>query len=220
MNVFKLTVYSIIVLISILAFADISSAGQVTIASYDFDEDHVDEIIRTDEDSGSTYIRIYKKIDQSYFYRPFQIFSIPGRLVQVPEIIDVNDDGLKDYFFATGTDMGVLYYDFVGEQFKRSNALDFDLSSGTSPEKKRTAGPAPQSSDESRKSLKQMSAEYTSAEESDYELQQLKSVFNEPSDGDKINKKSLPEEGGEQQHYTDKNQGSFSFSGGKGAGTI
>jgi len=103
-------------------------AGQVTMATYDFDSDYIDEIIRTDEKDGTTVIRIYKRIEDSFFYKPFQEFDVSGRLVQVPEIVDVNSDGLKDYFFATGSDMGIIYYDIPQEKFIRTNNFDFEVS--------------------------------------------------------------------------------------------
>jgi len=102
-------------------------AGQVTMASYDFDSDYIEEIIRTDEKEGMTVVRIYKRIEDSFFYKPFQSFDISGRLVQVPEIVDVNSDGMKDYFFATGSDMGVIYYDVPSKEFKRTNNFDFEI---------------------------------------------------------------------------------------------
>ena len=101
-------------------------AGQVTMASYDFDGDYIDEIIRTDEEKGSTVIKIYTRIDGSFFYKPLKEFTVRGRLVQIPEIADVNSDGIKDYYFATGVSMGVIYYDFAQRTFVRTNNFNFD----------------------------------------------------------------------------------------------
>ena len=109
-------------------FVPMLEAGQVTMAAYDFDADYIDEIIRTDEEGGETVIRIYKRIEDSFFYKPLQKFGVSGRLVQVPEIVDVNSDGSKDYFFATGSDMGIIYYDVVLEKFIRTNNFDFEIS--------------------------------------------------------------------------------------------
>ena len=47
---------------------------------------------------------------------------------KMPEIVDVNSDGSKDYFFATGSDMGIIYYDVVSEKFIRTNSFDFEIS--------------------------------------------------------------------------------------------
>lgn len=146
-------------------------AGQVTMASFDFDDDSYDEIIRTDEENGKTYIRVYKKLDNSYFYGPFQEFVVPGRLVQVPEIQDINKDGQMDYFFATGSDMGVLYFDIIQQRFQRTNQFDFnavDAARGSDAQ-------GSVSSEQSRLSDIQESLETT--KEADYELEQVKEIL-------------------------------------------
>lgn len=146
-------------------------AGQVTMASFDFDGDSYDEIIRTDEENGKTYIRVYKKLENSYFYGPFQEFVVSGRLVQVPEIQDINKDGQMDYFFATGSDMGVLYFDIIQERFQRTNQFDFnavDAARGSNP-----ANSVP--SERSRLSDLQENLKTTT--ETDYELEQVKEIL-------------------------------------------
>ena len=118
---------SLLLGVGLLLALNVEAAHQVTMASYDFDGDYVDEIIRTDESNGSTVIRIYKRIDDSFFYKPIQTFKVLGRLVQVPEIVDVNGDGSMDYFFAAGSDMGIIYYDIFREKFERTNDFGFKL---------------------------------------------------------------------------------------------
>jgi len=123
------TRYTKIILTSTIAFMLLFTAleaGQVTMSSFDFDDDGCDEIIRTDEKNAHTNIKIYKRIDNSFFYSPSQEFRAIGRLVQVPEIIDINKDGRMDYYFATGSDMGVIYYDQTQDQFIRTNEFDFN----------------------------------------------------------------------------------------------
>jgi len=126
MKMFKYIIFLFSSLIFFALFGASLHAAQVTMASYDFDGDYVDEIIRTDERNGATIIRIYKRIPDSFFCKPFQQFEVSGRLVQVPEIVDVNHDGMKDYFFATGSDMGILYYDILSDTFLRTNDFNFD----------------------------------------------------------------------------------------------
>jgi hypothetical protein len=162
----------------LLSFFFVSSAysiaGQVTIAAYDFDEDSFDEIIRTDEYEGLTNIRVYKRIEDSYFYAPFQQFKVSGRLVQVPEIMDVNKDGMKDYFFATGTDMGVLYFDVIKGKFNYTNDLNFNAVLDTSSSQSLTSVDSQDSSsvDSQRETIQD-------ASQSDFELKQLETIFEE-----------------------------------------
>ncbi|MBU1864009.1 MAG: hypothetical protein KKH94_10135 [Candidatus Omnitrophica bacterium] len=101
-------------------------AGQVTMAAYDFDGDYIDEIVRTDEQEAGTIIKIYKRIENSIFYKPLKTIEVPGKLVQVPEIADINGDGMKEYFYATGMDTGIIYYDVISETFLTTNDFNFD----------------------------------------------------------------------------------------------
>ena len=122
-----LAVVKICICVLVIVFSAIGlEAGQVTMATYDFDGDYVDEIVRTDENQQGTVIKIYKRMDNSFFYKPLTVFQVPGRLVQVPEIADINGDGSKDYVFTTGIDVGVIYYNVVSKTFVRTNAYDFD----------------------------------------------------------------------------------------------
>jgi hypothetical protein len=163
----------IIVIVGIFFFAHMlhAQAGQVTMAAFDFDDDSYDEIIRTDEQDGKTYIRIYKKLENSYFYAPFQDFAVPGRLVQVPEIHDVNKDGQMNYFFATGSDMGVLYFDIIQERFIKTNQLDFDafgVDSESSDLRRIETDPS---------GLGEIRENQRAVHDADYELEELQTIF-------------------------------------------
>jgi len=165
---------SILILVFLIIAVPSVNAGQVTMAAYDFDDDSYEEIIRTDEKEGVTFIRIYKRISGSYFYEPFQQFKLTGRLVQVPEILDVNKDGLNDYFFATGTDMGVLYYDIIKDTFVQTNSFDFDISGGEYSE----SGEVPDAVDVPSP-IVAMQKELDVARQTDFEMRELKSIFSE-----------------------------------------
>lgn len=117
----------IIIVFVIICSAPAAVAGQVSMASYDFDGDLYDEIIRTDEDNGTTFIRIYSRVENTYFYKPVQVFEAIGRLVQVPEIVDVNKDGTKEYFYATGADMGIIYYHPGLDSYEKTNDYNFTI---------------------------------------------------------------------------------------------
>lgn len=111
-----------------LALVSVSIAGQVTMASYDFDGDGIDELVRTDEDADlQTNIRFYSRMDDSFFYKPTAVFKVSGRIVQVPEIADVNKDGNLEFFFSTGSDMGVIYFEPLTGEFVRTNDFSFSL---------------------------------------------------------------------------------------------
>ena len=136
-------------LISILFFAlSYVDAGQVTIASFDFDGDYIDEVIRSDDHEGITTIKIYKRLKESYFLKPCEEFEVPGRLVQVPDFIDVNNDGMKDYFFATGSMRGVIYYNQIDKKFYRTSSFDFDA--GVPGEKEREVNEVRHEEDEEK----------------------------------------------------------------------
>jgi len=102
-----------------------SFAGQVTMAAYDFNGDGYDDIIRTDEDDEGTSIRVYARIEGSFFCKPVFVSVVPGRLMQVPEVIDVNKDGRKEYFFVTGEERGIIYYDYKDNEYKKTASFDF-----------------------------------------------------------------------------------------------
>ncbi len=118
--------YIFTILIFFFLFVQFLFAGQVSMALYDFDGDGTDEIVRSDELKGNTFIRFYKRIKDSYFYSPWQVFKVKGRLVQVPEIEDINSDGQKEYFFATGADIGIIYYSPVLKKLVETNSYEFD----------------------------------------------------------------------------------------------
>jgi hypothetical protein len=161
---------SVFLLLICFAFSK-ADAGQVTMATYDFNDDGVDEIIRTDEQDAETFIRIYEKIDDSFFYVPLQTFRANGRLVQVPEIIDINKDGQLDYYFATGSDMGVIYYDHVLAEFVRTNDFDFDVHGYN--EKKGALIPDARPADTG---LTKLQKTLTAISDAEYELNQLKDI--------------------------------------------
>jgi len=99
-------------------------AAYVTMARFDINGDGEDEIIRTEGIAGATSIKIYESITSSYFYRPTKEFQIPGKLVQVPDILDLTGDQILDFYFATGSDIGIIFYDTIDEVYKRENEID------------------------------------------------------------------------------------------------
>jgi len=110
----------------ILSFLVLSSptwATFVTMATFDINGDGKDEIIRTEGVAGETTVKIYESIEKSYFFKPVEELKISGNLVQVPDVLDVTGDALLDLYFATGSDIGVIYYDTVSDQYKRENEI-------------------------------------------------------------------------------------------------
>jgi hypothetical protein len=102
-------------------------AAYVAMAQFDINGDGEEEIVRTEGMGDRTSIKIYEKIDNSYFFKPVEEIQVPGNLVQVPEIDDLTGDGIRDLFFATGSDLGIVYYDTVEEAYKRQYEVNADL---------------------------------------------------------------------------------------------
>jgi hypothetical protein len=121
--------YRVTLLVIIISFVVISSAfaAYVAMAQFDINGDGEDEIVRTEGMGDRTSIKIYEKIDNSYFFKPVEDMQVPGNLVQVPEIEDLTGDGIRDLFFATGSDLGIIYYDTVEEAYKRQYEVNADL---------------------------------------------------------------------------------------------
>jgi len=99
-------------------------AGYVTMAQVDLNDDGSEDIVRSEEQGDGTVFRIYERIPSSYFFRPTHHITVSGKLVQVPDIGDFTNDGLPDIYFATGADIGIIYYDTVEQIFKRENEVN------------------------------------------------------------------------------------------------
>jgi hypothetical protein len=121
--------YRMTMLIIVISFVMVSSAcaAYVAMAQFDINGDGEEEIVRTEGMGDRTSIKIYEKIDNSYFFKPVEEIQVPGNLVQVPEIDDLTGDGIRDLFFATGSDLGIIYYDTVEEAYKRQYEVNADL---------------------------------------------------------------------------------------------
>lgn len=118
---------SLLTIVLLLAMISSACAAYVAMAHFDINGDGEDEIVRTEGLGDKTSIKIYEKIDNSYFFKPVEEIQVPGNLVQVPEIDDLTGDGIRDLFFATGSDLGIIYYDTVEETYKRQYEINADL---------------------------------------------------------------------------------------------
>ncbi|MBN1492914.1 MAG: VCBS repeat-containing protein [Candidatus Omnitrophica bacterium] len=104
-----------------------SEAAYVAMAEFDINGDGHDEIIRTEGTGEDTSIKIYEKIRDSYFFKPAEVIKVSGNLVQVPEVADFTGDAILDLYFATGSDLGIIYYDTVEETYRRQYEVNDDL---------------------------------------------------------------------------------------------
>lgn len=102
-------------------------AAYVTMSQFDINGDGVDDIVRTEGQGDETAIKIYAKIENSYFFQPISEIKIAGNLVQVPNVADFTGDNVCDLYFATGADIGIIYYDMVENTFKRENEINQQL---------------------------------------------------------------------------------------------
>lgn len=114
----------LLMLMAILSLAPSAMASYVTMAQFDINGDGKEEIIRTEGVGEKTAIKIYEGITDSYFYKPAATIFVPGQIVQVPSVSDFTNDGVLDLYFATGSDIGIIYYDIVEQAYKRKNEID------------------------------------------------------------------------------------------------
>ena len=101
-----------------------TDAAYVTMARFDLNGDGEAEIVRTEGIGEATAIKIYEPLPSSYFYKPAKEFKIPGNLVQIPDVVDLTGDQLLDFYFATGSDIGIIFFDTIEETYKRQNEID------------------------------------------------------------------------------------------------
>ncbi|MFC1808636.1 FG-GAP repeat domain-containing protein [Candidatus Omnitrophota bacterium] len=118
---------ALLLLVCFLMVMDCAEAAYVAMAEFDINGDGQDEIIRTEGNGDVTTIKIYQKIQKSYFFKPIETITVQGNLVQVPEVTDLTGDGLLDLYFATGSDLGVVYYDTIEEEYKRKYEINEQL---------------------------------------------------------------------------------------------
>ena len=116
--------YSFLGILILLVLCGSAQAAYVTLAQFDINGDGTDEIVRTEGEADTTHIRIYERLPQSYFFKPAADIDVAGNLVQVPQVSDLTGDKLLDLYFATGSDVGIIYYDTVDRQYKRQNEIE------------------------------------------------------------------------------------------------
>jgi len=112
-----------------MCFIPFSSAfaAYVSMAEFDINGDGQDEIVRAEGTGEGTSIKIYEKIENSYFFKPAEDIAVPGNLVQAPDIKDVTGDNILDFFFATGSDLGIIYYDTVEGEYRRQYEVNGNI---------------------------------------------------------------------------------------------
>jgi len=120
-----------IITLFLCVFLGLSSvhAAYVAMSQFDINGDGNEEIVRAEGMGDTTAIRIYEKIDNSYFFKPVEVINVQGNLVQVPEVADFTGDAILDLFFATGSDLGIIYYDTVEEEYRREYEVNADIAS-------------------------------------------------------------------------------------------